>query len=307
MRPITAVSFLWSLSIMAATVLLAAAAQGGDWATGTALQKKLANPVDIFWSGNPLRPALEGLARAQHVGLLIDRRVDPGQKLDVQLSATPLLQALREALENRHLDVSVLGPVVYVGPAEAAARLRTLAALRLEDTERLPAAVARKLLQAQPMSWRDFATPRDLLQKLGQQARLEIAELDRVPHDLWAAADLPPLPLLDRITLIVVQFDLTFEIASDGRQVRLVPLPGKVTLVRSYPGGRNSQATAKSFAARAPQAEIKVVGDKVYVRAVVEDHERLAASHRTLESAPTRPPPPGSRVRIDRLRIQEKA
>ena len=71
------------LAIMLWWGLLAAStwAEGPFWATGRALQEQLAAPVSVIWEGNPLRPAMMNLSRTQHVAILIDRRVDPGQKL----------------------------------------------------------------------------------------------------------------------------------------------------------------------------------------------------------------------------------
>ncbi len=56
------------------------------------------------------------------------------------------------------------------------------------------------------------------------QGGLEITGLDIVPHDLWAAADLPAMPLTDRLALIAVQFDLALKVADRGRRLELVPL-----------------------------------------------------------------------------------
>ena len=85
----------------------------------------------------------------------------------------------------------------------------------------MPAAVSRPLLQPKPLAWPDFATPRDILTDLARQNGLTLEGLDRVPHDLWAAADLPPLSLVERLTLVANQFDLTFALSADGRTVTL--------------------------------------------------------------------------------------
>jgi hypothetical protein len=279
----------WKICRVAAIVLVAATPWGAcatdalgatDWATGTRLQKQLARPVGISWSGNPLRQALGGLSRAQHVAVLIDRRVDPGQEVDLQFDGLPLQEALREIARDRQLGVSLLGPVAYFGPPEVSSRLRTIAALRTEEIRRLPASVQRKFLLPKQIAWDDLATPRDLLAQLAAQSGLEIEGADRVPHDLWAAADLPPLSLVNRLTLILVQFNLTFRVSPEGKTVSLVPLPDEVALVRSYPGGPQPEATAKKYALLAPEAQIKVVGTQVYVKGLLETQERIAGALR---------------------------
>lgn len=198
------------------------------WRTGADLQRRLAQPVGIVWSGNPLRRALGNLSRTQRVAVMIDRRVDPSQKFELSLDDVPLGTALEQIARSRSLGVCLLGPVAYFGPPEVTSRLRAVVALRKKEVRRLPAAVGRTFLKPQRMAWPDFSEPRELLRQLARRSRIEIDGLERVPHDLWAAADLPPLSLIDRLTLIVAQFDLTFKISPDGRRVTLVPLPGNV-------------------------------------------------------------------------------
>lgn len=299
-----------ALSTLLGGFPVGAAAAG--WATGGRLQQRLAEPVSLVWVGSPLRSALRGLSRAHRVAILIDRRVDPGQELALQVDDLPLERALRRVAEDRKLGVSLFGPAAYFGPAEVAARLRTIAALRTGEIRRLPPTSRQTFLRTAPLAWHDFAVPRELLAKLAAENSLAIRGLERVPHDLWAAAELPPLSLVDRLTLIAVQFDLTFQVASDGRTISLVPVPEDVALVRSYPGGPDPQATARRYAALAPDARIKVVREKVYVKGLLEAHERIASGGRPSQPADTQQadtgqpgPPDIGRTRIDRLSVRE--
>jgi hypothetical protein len=268
----------------------AAARETARWATGAELQKRLNSPVDITWAENPLRHAIGNLSRSQKVAALIDRRVDADQKLDVELEGVTLRAAFEEIARGRGLGVSLLGPVLFLGPPAAASRLRTVAALREEDVRRLPAGVGEKFAALKPMAWDDLATPRELLAALAAENGVELTGLELVPHDLWAAADLPPLSWTDRLTLIAIQFDLTFAISADGTAVRLTALPGRLAVVRSYAGGSDPAATARKFAALAPGAEIKVSAGRVYVRGLVEDQERITQPRR-----PAHPPKPPAR------------
>ncbi len=195
------------------------------WATGKQLSQTLAQPLDVFWPNNPLREALTGLSRAQRVAILLDRRVDPGQKLSLNVQNVPLQTVLQMVADRCGLGVSRLGAVVYLGPPSAAQRLRPIAAALEKAVRQLPAASQRKFFQSKPWAWEDLSTPRDLLEQLGQQNGIQIAGLERVPHDLWAAADLPPLSLVERLTLIAAQFDLTCKLAAGGARLDLVPVP----------------------------------------------------------------------------------
>jgi len=283
------------------------ATEAANWLTGVGLARQLAQPVDnVVWSGQTLRQALETLSRAQRVAILLDRRVDPGQKLELQLSNVQLLTAMQQLALEKKLGVSVLGSVVYFGPPEVASRLRTVAALRLEEIRVLEPFVARKFLtELDRMKWDDFATPRDLLKRLGHETGIEIVGMERVPHDLWAGADLPPLSLADRLTLLAIQFDLTFEASPVGDSVTLVPVPEDVALVRSYPGGADPQALAEKILQMVPRAQVRVVGNQVFVRGSAEDHSRITSPSTSSGNAGQQPARNIENVRITKLTIQD--
>jgi len=217
----------WIAAIIAANTLVwgcvAGAAESVNWATGAAFRQKLAEPVDILWSQNPLRQAIERLSRAKTVAILIDRRVDPGRKLEVSLKGEPLESALKKIASPLGLGVSRLGAIVYLGPRQSAERLPVVAAALTKEIRGLSTAVQRKYLQPKGFAWEDLDAPRELLERLGRENELKIAGLERMPHDLWAAADLPPSSLVDRLTLIAIQFDLTFKVADDGTRLELTP------------------------------------------------------------------------------------
>ena len=83
---------LVAVSILQTLACASAAEVSGHipWATGRQLSQTLAQPIDVFWSNNPLRRAMTSLSRAQQVAILIDRRVDPGQRLTLNLQNVPL-------------------------------------------------------------------------------------------------------------------------------------------------------------------------------------------------------------------------
>jgi hypothetical protein len=214
-------------AIVLATVLVSESFAGAQdrvsWATGAAFQRQLSEPVRILWAENPLRPAIEGLSRAKKVAILIDRRVDPSQKIDISVKEAPLESALLAIARSRGLGVARLGSVVYLGPASAVERVGAIAAALEKSVRRLPPAMRRKWRQTERLGWEDLATPRGLLTELARESGLEIDGLVLVPHDLWAAADLPPMPLTERLTLIAVQFDLAPKIVASGQRVELAP------------------------------------------------------------------------------------
>jgi hypothetical protein len=245
------------------------------WLTGDKLRAQLDQKVGATWEGDPFRRALTSLARSQRVAIVLDRRVDPDQKIELSFDDVRLEAALRLIASKKQIGTALVGSVIYLGPTPTAEKLRTLAALRKAEALRLSAAVRSRFLQLRPMRWDDLATPRDLLSALATESHLEIQALDRIPHDLWAAADLPAGNFIDRLTLIAGQFDLTFSIAKDGLSVRLVDMPESVEIERSYPlrGGlaQRGKEIAMKLAELLPSAKIELAAEKLTVRGRAED------------------------------------
>jgi len=271
------------------------------------IQAKLNRTLGIGWDGVPLRQALDNLSQAQGIAVLIDRRVDPGRKLTLTVKDVSLGELFAQIADDCHIGYCQFGPVAYFGPRKATSRLRTIAALRREDIRKLPTAVARKFLRQKRMRWQDFATPRELLDKLAEEEDFQIEGVDRIEHDLWAAADLPLMSLADRLTLLVGQFGLTFEIDADGKRITLVDAPAQPALVRSYPGGSLAAKKAARWEAIIPNAQIKLVGGKIYVKGLLEEHEALTAPPKTVRRPNSDGPSKDTKVdlvRIDRLTVE---
>ena len=68
-------------------------------------------------------------ARDREIAILLDRRIDPGLKLTLQLKNVRLRELLGVIATEADAAVSFLDNVVYIGPPETAARLRTVVEL----------------------------------------------------------------------------------------------------------------------------------------------------------------------------------
>jgi hypothetical protein len=252
---------------------VAPCAAPATWLTGARLDEQLAAAVSVTWSNLPLARALESLSASQNVAVVIDRRVDPDQPIGLTLSSQPLGDAFRRIAEQMKLGYCQFGPVAYFGPPETASRLRTLAALRSQEARALPTAEARRFFQPRAMRWDELAEPRRLVEKLAAEAGVTLAGAQKIPHDLWPAAELPPMTWLDRMTLLTAQFDLAFRIADGGREVELTQMPAKVALSRTHEVGREADTIARRWAESLPQAKISVHGNKIQLDGLLEDHE----------------------------------
>lgn len=283
-------SYLWTrvgaaAGYLAASAALALAGDTAGWASGSRLREQLDARVGVSWDNVPLDRVCAGLARSQQVAILRDRRLDPGLVVRLAVDGRPLADVLAEVAAKAGGGYCQLGPVAYLGPAEMAAQLRTLAALRQQEARKLPAAARRKLLQLRNWHWDRLAEPRELAQQLAAEADVQLIGAERIAHDLWPAADLPPLKWIDRLTLLAAQFNLTYRIEASGRRVRLVDLPQRAVLVRTYRGGQDPQRLARDWATSLPDAKIEVAGQRVRVAGRLEHHEHLQSR---LRGRPTR-------------------
>lgn len=243
--------------------------------SGKVLDEQMALPIGVTWSQVPLRKALRELSERQRVAIVVDRRIDPEQPLEVRVQNEPLRTALEQIASQAKLGFSMIGPVAYFGPTEVTAKLRTVAALREDEAKKLRTA-NRGLLRLQAWRWDDLTTPRELLDRLAQEAQVHIEGQERVPHDLWAGANLPPLAWCDRLTLIAAQFDLTFALDATGKVVALVPWPDRPTIERVHSAVRSPDETMRKWRALAPNSQIEMSAGKIVVRGTLEDHERIA-------------------------------
>lgn len=296
----------------ACSALLVAGVQADEapaWLTGPRLERQLDSHLRVHWEGVPLARALNNLARAQRLAVLLDRRLDPSQKLSVSLVDVSLREALERIAQSRGLGVSLLGPVAYLGPPSSARRLRTLAALGNQAVQRVPAEQRNHWNRRWPTRWSRLTTPQELLSTVTEQTGVEIRGMELIPHDLWRGGDLPPLSLVDRLTLIGAGFDLTIRIAPDGRSVTWTPIEEPVRMVRSYraPGRTGLDAWHECLTKKLPEAEVKLSGGKLWVRGRAEDHEVVAAQLAGIPSRRPRPQAAGEPADAVRITLTKTA
>lgn len=233
--------------------------------------------IGVHWTSTPLGDALQGLAEMYQFPLLVDRRVDPNEELTISVTDVTVRDLLGGLAAQRSLGISRLGPVVYLGPQDAAAKLRTLAELRRLDWQRLPTGMRAVGERTGRFAWSRLATPRDVLQQWAEEADLEVQNIEALPHDLMHEVRLPELSLADRLTLLTVQFDLTYHITPEGKLV-LVDIPASVTLARRFPAGARAQALAAEWGERWPECRIRADRRHVVVEGTLEQIEQIAAA-----------------------------
>lgn len=264
------------------------------WKTDAELQRQLDSRIGIRWSQNPLRDALENLARVQQVAIFLDRRVDPGQPLEFSVSDTPLREVIERLAAGLDLGLSFVGPVAYFGPRSSTEKLATLAAIKDQQAKAAPVA-ADRLLRKRRLQWERLSTPREVIDRIATDYGMRVEGMEQVAHDLWPAAELPPMTFGQAMTVVLGGFDLTFEFAPGGRTIQLVPMPRSVSIQRIYePRGDRAQILA-ALRQQYPGLELEVQNGQVTVDAPVEVHEAIARIFRgqTTKPAPSRKSPKG--------------
>jgi hypothetical protein len=282
-RPLTAVGAFLLAIVLVCLISVRLDAAESTWLSGDALDDALRHKISITWSNIPVRRALESLSKTQNIAVMLDRRVDPDQKIELAIDDSPLNEALARIASRLQIQFALLDGVVYFGPASTAQSLRTIAALRDDEVTRLPPAMRSIWKQTKPWKWEKLSAPRGLVSELASENGLKISDLEKIPADLWAGANLPLLSLSDRLTLVLAQFDLTFQVEPDGATVQLVPIPTIPMIERSYLVPTAAQGavptTPQSVAEQLRQnkllagAQINVVANKLVVRGRMEDQD----------------------------------
>lgn len=297
-----------ALMCVAAFVRHGVAAEPIRWKNAASAAQRLEMPLGtgIHWSGRAIRDALRSLSRSDgiQIAILLDRRVDPGRPLELRIADGTLAGAIDRIADHADLGWCQVGPVIYFGPRATARRLRTVVELRKEELSGPAAGVTSKLRRIKAWRWDDLATPRELVEELAHEAELKLDGLERIPHDLWAGADLPPATAIERLSLILAGYDLTFaiDVARNGAPsatLRLVAMPANAALTRSYPLSAANDSLVASLKKKHPDAELRQEGGKLIVVGCAEDHAAIADAlkGKTAKPAAKQPPPKLSQVR----------
>lgn len=254
-----------------------------EYSTGGRFEAALDQSLQATWKNVGLRRMLERLSEAKGVAVLLDGRVDPTKPMDFDVDGDPLRSVFNRIAGKRGARVSFVteANTVYIGPAAATERLRTLIALRAEEAgdaaNGLSSSRRSQLADRKSIRWDDLETPAGVLKQIADRWRLEIVGLERVPHDLWAGATLPDVTSWAALTLVLNPFDLTFEWTEGGDAVRIVAVPNVVAIKRSHrpPRGRNARDVAKLWKNEFAGVAAVVERGRVVVTGTVEQHEAI--------------------------------
>jgi hypothetical protein len=242
---------------------------------------ELNRPLTASWKGLPLRDVVRRISDEREISILLDRRIDPSQELAIDFAGEPLRDALQIIASKARAEMRVIANVVYLGPEATAAKLRTVIELRGEELNTSETSLSRRqeLAGRRTIHWNDLDRPADIVRRVASLYGLEVPGLEQVPHDLWSGATLPDLSAREALSLVLIQFDLTFAWEEGGAAIRIVPLPERLVLERRYrPRGESSAAAAERWRGEFPGLRAELRGNEVAVTATAEQHEAIAES-----------------------------
>ena len=305
---------LMKLSTLCAAVMVVTTCSGDEGGrsqrllSGKNLIDALQQRRSLNASGQGLRRVVTDLQGNTGIAICLDRRINPSSLVDVTtqyVTTKTIMESL--ARTQSEVGVSFADQYVLIGPVRAVGRLRTLTELRRQDVQKLRNTMAaerfRTLVETRNVSWPDLTEPRQLLVDAAKQAGVEIRNAEVVPHDLWAAADLPAVVFADLATMVLNQFDLTFEVSAAG-VMTIIPVPEVVVIERRHriPSKSKDEVLAR-WKAAVPDLDHMLKGLTATVFATVETHERLeeliGGNARTVVAAS------GLKSRLFTLKVQQ--
>lgn len=186
--------------------------------------RRVVPTATIHWQDVPLRDAISRLEKLFATATFLDRRIDPTERVNLEMSASSAEQVLTQIGGEHGWSARRVGGVVYMGPADAARQLAGVIAARRADVARLPPSQRAVFSRKSALSWPRLTRPRELVTELVKRNGWRVADAERIPHDLWASERLDGLTFQEQLTLLLVGFDLTYAIQSETRTIQILKL-----------------------------------------------------------------------------------
>ncbi|MCA9216045.1 MAG: STN domain-containing protein [Planctomycetales bacterium] len=220
-----------------------------------------------------MRRSLKRLGDLYRIPIVLDRRIDPSRELNLAVQDSPFVRVVAAAAVQLDVRVEPVGSCLYVGPKETAAYVPLLIQLAESQIETLPKQKQTSWRAVFPVQVAHLTSPRDLVKELCTGRRIDIANLERVPHDLWPEQNWGSLTLAESLALILIGFDMTFEINDVGDcTARPVDTQKRVTLTHdSFGDDQGGQLAEIVEGFRGA----KIDGTTVTLAASLETHAEL--------------------------------
>lgn len=215
-----------------------------SWLTGKSRTKAMdAQITQLVWMNVPYRQAVSRISDLLHLAIWVDRRLDPDASIAVQIGPKPPqvmdwegeqeaaemrvvpgplsgTQVLKLLAELRNAVVVEVDDLIFLTLSETATILSERRKTNRVAFKQCASGLHTSLLRKTAVQWPDYTQPRELATQWCQAEGVKHSNIEAIPYDRIAAGDLPPLTLLDRLTLLMVQYGQGVKFESD--QLRLV-------------------------------------------------------------------------------------
>lgn len=249
----------------------------------------------IHWQGVTLEDAILRLRPLFEAVVFVDRRIDPNQRVNLDIDASSAEQVVGALAAECGLSVTRLGTLIYVQPI-GAGDLEANSAARSREIARLPAALRPTLLAKGRLNWPRRTEPRQLIAGLAAERGWQLADAARVPHDVWAAGELPELSVADQLAVLLFGFGLTYEVHAADRKIAIVPLPvtadapvatpSRPATSAARPGARGTAATKQVYTLRVQEKPVRAVLRELSQRlrwSIQIDEQAIRAAGKSLD------------------------
>ncbi|MEL7500476.1 MAG: hypothetical protein AAFN77_22980 [Planctomycetota bacterium] len=207
--------------------------------TGRRLDLENEKPISVTWSEIDLRTRLLRFSRSRKIGLFLDRNIDSQSNVRLSMNDVTTDALLWRLASENGASICRVGNVYYLGPSDSVIVLPQ----RIDELKK-ETSTNRKNYKT---SWHrtvstitePLVNPKELLNQMAQTHQFTIVNLEQIPDDLWQGFELPPLPLAEKLQIILTGFGKTFHRSSDGQSITLIDLEIPTTLSRrmSLPSG----------------------------------------------------------------------
>jgi hypothetical protein len=188
--------------------------------------------VSVQWRETPFGESLKRLAEAQKIGLLIDRRLDPSTPLHFESTGQPLGQMLQQLALSLGQGCDLFETTVYLAPKDTAEMLPVLLEEQQNRLEKLTPRRAAIFRRKRSLHIPFLSEPKEILQKLALQNNFRWKNIEILPHDLWNEKSLNNLSLNELLTILLIGFEMTFEIEDDGETLVMLQLSKQQSMPR---------------------------------------------------------------------------
>lgn len=243
------------------------------WLTGKALAKQNETPLSATWNESPLRQQLTDFAAQRRTAIYVDRRVDPSTKQTIVFSDRTTEQIVWDVAQQNELGVARIGELLYVGPRSTAARLPFVIRDLKKALSKFTTQRRRAWLKQQSIFWNDATTTAEFQTWLLNQG---VTIEGQLPHDVWAAGDLPAVSRLESTSIILAGFGLSFELsAQDGSSakrdaIQLIAFPDLKQEILRYRLARDCPVTPPMMERRFPELKISGRSSSITLEGSVE-------------------------------------